>query len=145
MYVFINPFARTGCDTRSIFKQGLTDLNSEFFFSYTDYLTKPKETSLPYYLSIAEGRIIRFIPFLMLFAQCEMQLATSRIWTRVTVSISYDDNHNTTSTSKMYVYVHVLFFTVHLYVLFLESMCMYYFLVYSCTYYFYSVCICIIF
>ena len=27
---------------------------------------------------------------------CEMQSASSRIWTRVTVSISYDDNHNTT-------------------------------------------------
>ena len=28
-----------------------------------------------------------------------MQLAWSRIWTRVAVSISYDDNHYTTSTS----------------------------------------------
>ena len=29
-----------------------------------------------------------------------MQLAWSRIWTRVAVSISYDDNHYTTGTSK---------------------------------------------
>ena len=28
-----------------------------------------------------------------------MQLAWSRIWTRVAVSISYDDNHYTTGTS----------------------------------------------
>ena len=28
-----------------------------------------------------------------------MQLLTSRIWTRVAVSISYDDNHYTTGTS----------------------------------------------
>ena len=28
-----------------------------------------------------------------------MQSASSRIWTRVTVSISYDDNHYTTGTS----------------------------------------------
>ena len=31
---------------------------------------------------------------------CEMQSASSRIWTRVAVSISYDDNHYTTNTSK---------------------------------------------
>ena len=28
-----------------------------------------------------------------------MQSVSSRIWTRVAVSISYDDNHNTTGTS----------------------------------------------
>ena len=28
-----------------------------------------------------------------------MQSASSRIWTRVTVSISYDDNHHTTGSS----------------------------------------------
>ena len=31
---------------------------------------------------------------------CEMQQVSSRIWTRVTVSISYDDNHYTTGNSK---------------------------------------------
>ena len=30
-----------------------------------------------------------------------MQSVSSRIWTRVTVSISYNDNHYTTGTSKM--------------------------------------------
>ena len=29
-----------------------------------------------------------------------MQSASSRIWTRVAVSISYDDNHSTTGTRK---------------------------------------------
>ena len=29
-----------------------------------------------------------------------MQPVSSRIWTRVAVSISYDDNHYTTGTSK---------------------------------------------
>ena len=29
-----------------------------------------------------------------------MQAASSRIWTQSTMSISYDDNHNTTSTSS---------------------------------------------
>ena len=32
-----------------------------------------------------------------------MQLVSARIWTRVAVSISYDDNHYTTGTSY---YVH---------------------------------------
>ena len=33
-----------------------------------------------------------------------MQSVSSRIWTRVAVSISYDDNHYTTGTSKNYTY-----------------------------------------
>ena len=32
----------------------------------------------------------------MVLVQCEMQSASSRIWTHVAVSISYDDNHYTT-------------------------------------------------
>ena len=31
-----------------------------------------------------------------------MQSVSSRIWTRVAVSISYDDNHYTTGTSNIY-------------------------------------------
>ena len=31
---------------------------------------------------------------------CETQSVSSRIWTRIAVSISYDDNHYTTGTSK---------------------------------------------
>ena len=31
---------------------------------------------------------------------CRMQSVSSRIWTRITVSISYDDNHYTTGTSQ---------------------------------------------
>ena len=58
-----NPSARAGYDTRSIFKRSLTGLYSEFSFSYTSYLTKAEEPSLSYYLPIAGGRIIGFIPF----------------------------------------------------------------------------------
>ena len=53
--IFINPSARAGYDTRSIFKQSLTGLNSEFSFSLTSCLTKAEEPSLPYYLPIAGG------------------------------------------------------------------------------------------
>ena len=42
---------------------------------------------LPYYLPI--GRIIGFIPF----PRVLVLSVSSRIWTRVAVSISYDDNH----------------------------------------------------
>ena len=59
-----------------------------------------EEPSLPYYLPIAGGRIIGFIPFPRVLVLCEMQSVSSRIWTRIAVSISYDDNHYTTGTSK---------------------------------------------
>ena len=57
------PPARAGYDSRSIFKQSLTGLNSEFSFSLTSCLTNAEEPSLSYYLPIAGGRIIGFIPF----------------------------------------------------------------------------------
>ena len=94
--IFTNPSARAGYDTGSIFKRGLTGLNSEFSFSWTSCLTKAEEPSLPYYLPIAGGRIIGFIPFPRVLVLCEMQ--SSRIWTRVAMSMSYNDNHYTTAT-----------------------------------------------
>ena len=61
-----------------------------------------EEPSLPYYLLIAGGRIIGFIPFPRVLVLCEMQSVSSRIWTRVAVSISYDDDHYTMGTSFLY-------------------------------------------
>ena len=91
VYIFTNPSARAGYDSRSIFKRSLTSLNSEFSFSSTSFLTKAEEPSLPYYLPIAGGRIIGFIPFPRVLVLCEMQSVSSRIWIRVA-----DDNHYTT-------------------------------------------------
>ena len=88
--------AREGYDTRSVFKRSLTSLNSEFSFSKNSCLTKAEESSLPYYLPIAGGIIIGFIPFPRILVLCEMQSVSSRILTRVAVSISYDDNRYTT-------------------------------------------------
>ena len=99
MYIFTNPSAQAGYDTRSIFKQSLTGLNSEFSFSLTSCLTKAEEPSLSYYLPIAGGIIIGFIPFPRVLVLCEMLSVWSRIWTCVAVSIFYDDNHYTTGTS----------------------------------------------
>ena len=62
-----------------IFKRSLTGLKSEIFFSETSSLTEPEELSLPYYLPIAGGRIIEFIPFLRLLVLCKMQSDSSRI------------------------------------------------------------------
>ena len=39
----------------------------------------------------------------MLLVQCEILSVSSRIWTRVAVSISYDDNHYTTGTSSPFI------------------------------------------
>ena len=47
---------------------------------------------------LAGGRMIGFIPFPRVLVLCEMQSVSSRIWTRVVVSISYDDNHYPTGT-----------------------------------------------
>ena len=99
--LFTNTSSRAGYDTRSIFKRSLTGLNSEFSFSLTSCLTPAEEHSLPYYLPIAGGRRIGFIPFPRVLVQCEMQSVSSRIWTRVAVFISYDDNHYTTYTSTI--------------------------------------------
>ena len=74
-YIFTNPSARAGYDTWSIFKRSLT----EFSFSQICCLTKAEEPSLSYYLSIAGGRIIGFIPFPRVLVLCEMQSVSSRI------------------------------------------------------------------
>ena len=81
------------------FKQILTRLKLNFFFSLIGCLIKAKEPSLSYYLPFAGGRIIRFIPFSRVLVVCEMPSALYRIWTHVTVSISNNDNHYTMVTS----------------------------------------------
>ena len=75
MYIFTNPSTRAGCDC----------------------LTEAEEPNL-HYLPIAGGRR-GFIPFPRVFVLCEMQSASSRIWTRVAAFISNDDNHYTTDNT----------------------------------------------
>ena len=103
--ILTNPSTRIGYDTRSVFKRSLTGLNSEFSFSYTSCLTKTEDLSLPHYLPITGGRIFGFIPFPRVLVPCEMQSVSSRIWTRVSVSISYDNNHYPMDTSFWSIYV----------------------------------------
>ena len=72
--------------------------------------TKVYEPSAAHYLPIAEEKIIGFIPFPRVLAQRQIKTALSRNRTRVTVSISFNDKHYTTSTLHMYVWLFVIFF-----------------------------------
>ena len=72
-------------------------LFNSFFHLFTEVNGKGAEEPSPsYYLPIAGGRIIGFIPFPRVLVLCEMQSVSFRLWTRVAVSMSYDDNHYTT-------------------------------------------------
>ena len=77
-YHIYQPLCSAGYDTRSIFKWSLTGLNSELSFSLTSCLTKAEEPSQPYYLPIAGGRIIGFIPFPTVSVLCEKQSVSSK-------------------------------------------------------------------
>ena len=78
IYIFTNPSARAGYDTRSIFMRSWTGLNSEFSFYKISCPTKAEESSLPCYLPIVGVRTIGFIPFPRVL--CEMPSVSSRIW-----------------------------------------------------------------
>ena len=55
--------------------------------------------------------MVGFIPFLEVLAQCEMQTALFRVWTRIAETISYDNNHYTMITSKLlYTHTHTCFY-----------------------------------
>ena len=60
-------------------------------------LVNIKASRLLYYLPIDGGRIVEYILFPKI---CKMLTTPNRIWTRVAVSISSDDNHYT-----IYIYV----------------------------------------
>ena len=61
MLLLSNPPQRAGYDTRSVFKLSTAGLNSEFSFCLVDCHNKIKEPILPFYLPIAERKIVGFI------------------------------------------------------------------------------------
>ena len=67
-----------------------------------------EEPSLSYYLPIAGGRIIGFIPFPRVLVLCEMQSVSSSMWTRIAVFISYGDNDYTTGITNAWLCIHHL-------------------------------------
>ena len=67
-------------------------------FTFTSCQTNAKEISLSYYSLITGRRTDGFMPFPRALAQSEMQTASSRIWTWVAYTISYNDNYYTKLT-----------------------------------------------
>ena len=114
IYIYIyQPFHTSRMWHKVNFSSNFTGLkieNSWFEFIvllFLDY-TMVKKLSLPYYLLIVGGRIVGCIPFLSLIVLCEMQMAKSRIWTRVNVLISYNnDNYITSASIYIYIYIYV--------------------------------------
>ena len=99
MYVYMHvwsyptPPLWARCNTRSIFKQSTVGLTLDIFFSSTDCLIKAKESSPPYYSSVAEQERDGFTSFLKALTWTEMQTLLFRIWTQVNDSISCENNH----------------------------------------------------
>ena len=73
------PSSWAECDSCSVFKQSLTEIS----FSYIGCSTKNEGPNLPYYLAIAKGISIWFKFFARVLALCELQIASSKIRTRV--------------------------------------------------------------
>ena len=83
MYKLTQPLHHEQNVTNLVFKQSLTALNLKLSLSETGCHTKVKELSLSY-LSIAGGKTVKCIPFPSVLALCELQTASSRVWTLVT-------------------------------------------------------------
>ena len=85
--IYPAPPARAGCKTRSFFKWSKPVWIQSFFFIWLQ-----KKSSVFYYLSLARirGRVGSML-FLRVLAPRETQIASSRIWTRISDSISNDD------------------------------------------------------
>ena len=71
------------------------------FFSLNGCYIKVNDHSQPYYLLIAEGRIVEVLTL------CKMQTAWAWIWISVAVSIFYEENHYTTSASWTYIHTYI--------------------------------------
>ena len=97
-YLSIGPmelFTQAEWNKRSIFKRILTGWNSKFSF-WTGCYTNIKEPNVG-------GRKFGFIPFPKVLVLCEMQTASFRVGTHVTMFIFYDCKHYTRSTT----YIHI--------------------------------------
>ena len=73
MYLPTPPHRQNVVIQGQFFQQTLTGFNSEFSFFKSSCLTKAKEPSLFYYLPIAWGRKVGFLPFPRVLTPCEMQ------------------------------------------------------------------------
>ena len=92
-------------------KENLTGSNSVFSFPLTGCHTMVKESSQSYNLPISGGKIVGFIPFPMVLTQCEMQTASSRVWTWVSLSIFGSNNHEHFHLSLYYISCSTLYWS----------------------------------
>ena len=94
MYRF-NPTAQSGCDTWSIFKRSLINLNLEFSFFKVSWNSKIREPIVSFYLPKAGGRVVGFLLFQRVLALYVIQTASSRVWALVNVCVSCSYRHCT--------------------------------------------------
>ena len=108
-YMYLaDPFDTNWVWHKLNFKAEFKNINSECSSAETSCHNKVKEPSIPNCLLKARGRIVGLILFSKLLKLREMQTASSRIWTRVAVSISNDDNNYTTSASTTYLWINFM-------------------------------------
>ena len=108
IYVYLpSSSTRIWFDTRSIFERSFISFNSSFPSPRLVVILKLKSLStLLFTHSKRVNSLSHSLP--RVFALRNMQTASSRIWTRVTVSIFYDDNHYTASTfPPLYIYIYI--------------------------------------
>ena len=108
-------FHKMYCNNIMYFQESTTILNA---------CTKNACTKMHHVL-MAGGIIVEFITFLGILALCEMQTTSSRIWSRDTMSISYDDKCYSTSTSlslslSIYIYIYIYIYICNPYLLFFK-------------------------
>ena len=90
----------------NFFMQCLTRFAFRVFLLRLVVILRLKSPVFPTILPITGARIVRFILFPKILTFCEMQTASSRIWTWVTMSIFSDDTHYTMITfDKIYITV----------------------------------------
>ena len=82
IYIFTNVSAWAGCDTRSLFMRNLTGLNIGFPSLGPVAIPRLKRPVCSTNLPKDGGRIVGLISSPSVFTLCEMQTASSRIWTR---------------------------------------------------------------
>ena len=101
LIIFTNPSSRAGYDTRSIFKAEFNRFEFRVFclLDLLPYQGWRTQSALLFTHSWRENNWIHTFPKGIILVPCEMQSVSSRIWTRVAVSNSCDDNYYTTGTS----------------------------------------------
>ena len=96
--------------------RNFTGLIQDCPFTRPVVIPRLKKKILPYYLPIANGKRIGFIPFPWLLLQCKMLIISSRIWTRVILFISNDGKYCTTNTSLTITFLIWIFLSLSVYI-----------------------------